>query len=717
MISAQHLSPQTSTRRIAAAAFLISALLLVGGGYWYYRLALVEIIKEKHQELSAVGELKAKQIFQWQTERQWDAYRLSNDLFSRKAVEAFLRERGNETLRADLRGLLKLEEQSSEAEDVLLLASDGTILLAASDNPQPTSPVLQKAIAVTLAQGKVVISDFYHGQNGEIYVDVVETMRNAAGQPMAAVVFRINAQTYLYPLIQSWPTPSLSAETLLVQRSGSEVVYLSDLRNHPHTALALHEPLSHIKNPSVQVALGKRGIFEGKDNQGIPVLSDLRPIPYSPWLIVAKVDSKEIFAEAHYRAIAITLVIGLCILLIASALAYYSRKRQIKILQNLFVSERKLAEAQTKQIAAQQLLADEQNQLRTLVDLLPAAVYVKDRESRFLLANNTCAKFMGAASQQELIGKTDADFYPASAAADFLRDEQEVLNGTPLLCKDQNSGTPDAPHFLLTTKVPLRAWDGSIIGLVGVSHDISERKAIEEKLQAALADLEHSNKELEQFTYAVSHDLKAPLVTINSFLGYLKEDLQANHSEAVDEDLGYIHSAADKMGNLLGELLELARGGRRLEQAAEVPLQEIAHEALMLLAGQIAERQVQVDVTCEPIILYGDRSRLVAIFQNLVDNAVKFLGDQPHPRVEIGIEHGDEIVIFVRDNGKGISPQNQAKVFSMFCKFEASTNGSGIGLALVRSIVEAHGGKIWVQSDGLGLGTTFLFTLAKTRIG
>ena len=114
--------------------------------------------------------------------------------------------------------------------------------------------------------------------------------------------------------------------------------------------------------------------------------------------------------------------------------------------------------------------------------------------------------------------------------------------------------------------------------------------------------------------------------------------------------------------------------------------------------------------------LHGNRSRLVRIFQNLVDNAVKFMGDQSAPRIEIGAEpEGGEIVLFVRDNGKGIDPRHQQKLFGLFEKLDPHTSGLGIGLATVRRIVETHGGKIRAQSDGLGKGTTFRFTLAKTE--
>lgn len=231
-------------------------------------------------------------------------------------------------------------------------------------------------------------------------------------------------------------------------------------------------------------------------------------------------------------------------------------------------------------------------------------------------------------------------------------------------------------------------------------------------------ELQEKNDELIRFTYTVSHDLKSPLVTIRTFLGYLERDARKEDGEAAKKDLDYIRNAVDKMSKLLDELLELSRIGRKMNPPQEAPLQEIVKEALELVAGRIAAEGVKVEVTQEPLFLYGDRPRLVEVFQNLVDNAVKFMGDQPEPRIEIGAEpspEGREIVLFVRDNGMGIDPAYQPKLFGLFEKLDSGTEGTGIGLALVKRIVEVHGGRIWVGSEGPGKGSAFRFTLARTR--
>jgi signal transduction histidine kinase len=234
----------------------------------------------------------------------------------------------------------------------------------------------------------------------------------------------------------------------------------------------------------------------------------------------------------------------------------------------------------------------------------------------------------------------------------------------------------------------------------------------EETLRAERADLAAKNAELERFTYTVSHDLKSPLVTIRGFAGLAATDLAAGNSARVRQDLGRIVAAADKMHRLLDDLLELSRVGRVVHPPEDVQLGELAHEAVELVKGRIESRGVAVDIAPGLPVVRADRRRLLEVLQNLVENAVKFAGERPDPRVEIAArQDGGETVVFVRDNGRGIEPRFLERVFDLFEKLDPVAEGTGVGLALVRRIVEAHGGRAWAESEGPGRGATFCFTL------
>jgi signal transduction histidine kinase len=166
------------------------------------------------------------------------------------------------------------------------------------------------------------------------------------------------------------------------------------------------------------------------------------------------------------------------------------------------------------------------------------------------------------------------------------------------------------------------------------------------------------------------------------------------------------------MSRLLDELLEMSRVGRVVNPSVTVSFTELAQEALDLVAGGIREHGVAVHVGAEPFNLYGDRPRLVEIWQNLLENAVKFMGLQASPRIDIGFEQrAADTVFFVRDNGIGIDARYKSRVFNLFDKLDVNTEGTGLGLAIVRKIVEMYKGTVWFESAGAGQGSCFFFTL------
>ena len=230
--------------------------------------------------------------------------------------------------------------------------------------------------------------------------------------------------------------------------------------------------------------------------------------------------------------------------------------------------------------------------------------------------------------------------------------------------------------------------------------------------EGLVKELENKNAELERFTYTVSHDLKSPLITIRGFLGYLEKDAIEGNIDRLRGDLQRIAGAAEKMQNLLDELLELSRIGRLVNKPEKVPFETIAQEAVSLVEGRLSAGNIKVEIGSNLPTVFGDRARLVEVLQNLVDNAAKFMGKQTQPKIEIGARQDGELVIFfVRDNGIGIEPKYHEKIFGLFDKLNTSTEGTGVGLALVKRIIEVHNGRIWVESEP-GRGSNFYFTLA-----
>lgn len=231
-----------------------------------------------------------------------------------------------------------------------------------------------------------------------------------------------------------------------------------------------------------------------------------------------------------------------------------------------------------------------------------------------------------------------------------------------------------------------------------------------------IANLEEINAEFERFTYTAFHDLRSPLVTIKAFLGVLRSDLQAQREEEVQRDLQRIDGAANKMDELLSDLLELSRVGRIIKPLEEVDLCQLTREALQPLEALIRTKNITVSISPDLPTVYADRTRMREVLQNLIENAAKYTNGQPRPLMEIGSKVLDgEPTIFVRDNGQGIDPRYHNRIFNLFEQLDPGMEGTGVGLALIKRIIEVHGGRIWVESEGPGQGSTFYFTVPDSR--
>lgn len=379
----------------------------------------------------------------------------------------------------------------------------------------------------------------------------------------------------------------------------------------------------------------------------------------------------------------------------------------------------------TERKKAEEALARERTLLRQVIDNLPDHVYVKDRERRYLLVNMPSLKARGIASHDEIVGRSTFDFYPPDLAAQYDAEDRSIIeSGRTLINRERLLVQPDGQKkWHLTTKVPMRDMHGAITGIVGINRDITEIKQgqevirelntlLEQRVIERTAQLEAANRELESFAYSVSHDLRAPLRSIDGFSQALIED----YRDALDQTgAGYlqrVRNASQRMAQLIDDLLELSRITRREMRRESTDLSMLAQEIVADLRKEQPEREVEVSIA-PGIRLQADANLLRIALDNLIRNAWKFTAKQPRARIEVGVEkQGGGPVYFVRDNGAGFDMSYAGRLFGAFQRLhsEAEFPGTGIGLATVQRVVRRHGGSIWVEAAP-GKGATFFFTI------
>lgn len=469
--------------------------------------------------------------------------------------------------------------------------------------------------------------------------------------------------------------------------------------------------LMHI-NPAIKIALG-RVAEPGEEPEIIngelkvfredPVILDVR-IPDGFWQLAAVPSGGWEAPSPYGKGIRLG---GLLFALLAGFGAFVW-------LQSLIRAQQRIEEALKNLEQANSDSRKNEAFLNAIIENIPNMIFVKEAQALRYVRYNKAGEELTGYRREDVLGKNDYDLFPREEAEFFTAKDREVLADKKVL--DISSESLRTAHqgdrILHTKKISILDANGQAEYLLGISEDITVRKRAEQEHLDLLQQYERRNEQLEQFTYTVSHDLKTPLVTISCFAGQLKKDLEEGNNDCLAIDLDFIESSATEMGKLLDNLLHLARSGRAISERHPVKLAKIVHQAVEFSRGALEKCTVKVDIADDLPTVYGDPDRLREVFQNLLENAAKFTVEGSEALIEVGCAVvAEEVRCAVRDNGIGIPAEYQQQVFNLFEKLDPAAKGTGIGLAIVRRIIEEHGGLIWVESEGQGHGATFFFTL------
>lgn len=361
----------------------------------------------------------------------------------------------------------------------------------------------------------------------------------------------------------------------------------------------------------------------------------------------------------------------------------------------------------------QENTAQSLSELRTIIDLLPYFLFVVDVNTNSISLMNSGLAISLNLAKEEANGKTIAECFSLEYAQQINWQHQQVTTYKQVLRIQEEVTLPDGIHYFDTVVTPLYDSEGNIYALLRTSSDIPDLAATQEALSQRTIQLEAANRELESFSYSVSHDLQAPLRIINGFSQVLWENYLPNLDDRGKHYLQRIQANSKRMSDLIDALLELSRVTRSQMKPVQVNLSAIAQDIIEELQAENPERQVEVKLA-PALETKGDPQLLRIVLCNLLHNAWKYTSKRSHPRIEFGIiaDNVSQPIYFIQDNGAGFDQNYVDKLFTPFQRLhtQAEFPGTGIGLATVQRIIYRHGGKVWAEGK-CDRGATIYFSL------
>lgn len=591
----------------------ISVILLIGGHY-YFNYSAKQIRGDKENDLKAIAELKISQLVEWHKERTADAIVLSHSPFFIKEVEEWLKNKKDKTRTLDIKKRLFTPQKEYDYESIILSSIRGEILIEVGSDLGVFDTITAEKITEAVKSDKITFTDFYYSDNAEqIFFDIIAPLINKSNKTVGVLVFRRDPTKFIYPLIQRWPIPTKTAETLLLKKDGDSVLYLNELRHKKNTALKFRVPLTRKELSSVQAVLGKTRIIDATDYRGESVLAYASPVPETEWIMVAKIDKSEIFSDLYFSAIVVFGFVLLLIFLSGVGLILIYHSRQKNIYQELFLAERALKE--------------KQEEFGVTLDSIGDAVISTDTNGRIKYMNQVAEELTGW-KESEAINKDLTEVFKIineETRSTVENPVEKVLsvglivglaNHTILISKD---GT-ERP--IADSGAPIKNEDGGIGGVVLVFRDQTverkARKALEESELKLRNILENSTNVF--FSHSPDHVITYFSPQVQNVLGYTQEEAMKKWTEftsdnPINEEGFRLTEKAIETGEVqpLYELELVHKSGRKVwVEVREAPIVENGKTVQIVGAlVDITERKLA------EVELHKQRDTLQKIFDNI----------------------------------------------------------------------------------------------------
>ncbi|MBZ0106416.1 MAG: PAS domain S-box protein [Sulfuricella denitrificans] len=677
---------------------LFACLIAVAGYQVFHKIEnLIEV--EKLHDLGAIADVKVGQVVSWQNghKRRVSAFSTSSALvaeFNRWLNSGATSDELEERILRMLAGL----QLSHGYVQASLLDREGMVRITTGTDEKPDATE-EKLVVEAMNSRRPVFADLHRSshENRAIILSMASPLidaDNGNGRVVGAVLLQIDPYDYFYPLVQLWPRDSPSAETLLIRKEGDEVVFLNELRHQKGTALSLRIPVSNSDLPAAMATRGEVNTMNGVDYRGVPVVAAMREVPGTSWHMVAKVDKDELFASIfQIKWWAAGLGLGLAILggafFFVWLQGFYARQRQLR-------AERDAAQQREMRVRYFEYLTRYANDM----------IIVFNEDGRIVEANEKAQQALGYSREELLQINIVAlhDPHESQAVADklgMLKMEGECRMEGRFQRKDGS---------IFPVEVSARVIEVQGVRFMqSIIRDFTEHKQLEEMR----AKIEHAGRLniAGEMASGMAHELSQPLTACNNYLDVClrRMDEEAWGQEKLRSTLKLAAAQAERAGNIVSHLREMVR--QNGHERALTDVKQLIRDVMSLLESELKRSGITVHMTLSPTPpMMICRVEIEQVLFNLCRNAIEAMHSWPQRdlRISSRLNESGDVLISVSDSGKGVMAAERVNLFNPF--HSTKKDGLGLGLVICRSIVESHGGRIWVDEDR-EFGAEFCFTL------
>ncbi|MGA2269170.1 MAG: PAS domain S-box protein [Bryobacteraceae bacterium] len=682
------------------------------------------IERDVRNQLLAVADIRVKELSAWWSAQLDVAHAILADHMVLTATRHILAGNASTSERAAVYAWMDTLSKHLHYAHVALLDPHGRPVLSVGQRLGGEGHHRQVA-GETLQATDVVVRDFHRDTpTGPVHLGLDLALRLAPDSAAFGVLaLAIDPQNYLYPLLQTWPAPSASAETVLVRRDGDQAVFLSQLRGRKDSAVHLRVPMSRTDIAAVQAVGGKEGNIEALDYRGVPVFAAVRRVPDTPWYLVAKMDEDEVHEPVRRRSIFLGVAAVSLILAAGAIIALVWRRQQIQFYRECYEAEIERRALETK---AEQALQESESRFRTIFEQAAVGMVQASLDQRLVRVNQRFCEFVGR-SREELLQLTIGEITHPDDIAESKQHLERLLKGELSsfgLEKRYIRKDGDTVWGSLTVSL-LRSPSGEPLSSIAVVVDITGQKRTEDERRKLERQLQQAQKmeSVGRLAGGVAHDFNNHLTVISGYCAMLLGELGPN--DPLREQVQEIILAGGRAATLTQQLLAFSR--KQVAEPRVISLNDIAAEAGKMLSRLIGD-DIEIVTHLDPGLgsVVADPSQMNQVLVNLAINArdampdggriiVETLNadlDESYAAGHADVQAGHYVLLSVTDTGAGMTQEVMQHIFEPFFTTKGSGVGTGLGLSMVYGIVRQSGGWIWVYSEP-GKGSTFKIYLPR----